>query len=150
ASIVLDTIVVPGQTNSRNCRPKSGTVQVCNNTYGNNGWLGIAQIWVSGSHITQGTVKLNDTYFNTPDYNTTAWRQLVACQEIGHTFGLDHQDENFSNPNLGTCMDYTNDPDGTIYGQLDNTHPNQHDYDELVTIYSHKDSTSTVSPSPAA
>ncbi len=34
------------------------------------------------------------------------------CQEIGHDFGLDHQDENFNNPNLGTCMDYTNDPLG--------------------------------------
>lgn len=30
----------------------------------NNGWLGIASISVNGSHITQGTVKLNDTYFN--------------------------------------------------------------------------------------
>jgi hypothetical protein len=39
------------------------------------------------------------------------------CQEVGHTFGLDHQDENFNNTNLGTCMDYTNDPST-------NQHPN--------------------------
>jgi hypothetical protein len=57
------------------------------------------------------------------------------CQEVGHGFGLDHQDENFNNPNLGTCMDYTNDPDGP----LSNEHPNAHDYDQLVTIYSHLD-----------
>jgi hypothetical protein len=125
-------------------------VEVCSNSYGNTGWLGVAQIWVSGLHIVQGTVKVNDTYFNTATYNTPAWRNLVMCQEVGHTFGLDHQDENFSNTNLGTCMDYTNDPDGTISGQLSNEHPNQHDYDELQTIYAHLDSTTTVSSSKAA
>ena len=136
-STVLDMAIVAGGSSKRNCRPTSGRVEVCNDTYGNNGWLGIAQVWVSGSHITQGTVKLNDTYFNTPTYNTTAWRNLVSCQEVGHTLGLDHQDENFNNANLGTCMDYTNNP-GT------NQHPNKHDYDELVTIYSHLDNTTTV------
>jgi hypothetical protein len=40
-------------------------------------------------------------------------------------------------------MDYTNDPDGSRFGQLSNEHPNKHDYDELVTIYSHLDSFST-------
>ncbi len=65
--------------------------------------------------------------------------ELVACQEIGHTFGLDHQDEIFNNPNLGTCMDYTNDPSGTLFGQLSNEHPNTHDFDELVAIYAHLD-----------
>ena len=139
ASSVLDTTVVPGQSSTRRCKPTAGRDEICNNTYGNNGWLGVAQIWLASGtlHITQGTVKVNDTYFNTPTYNTTAWRNLVMCQEVGHTFGLDHQDENFNNPNLGTCMDYTNDPST-------NQHPNQHDYDELVTIYSHLDSTTTV------
>jgi hypothetical protein len=134
---VLDTVVVAGQARSKQCRPQAGRVEVCNAAYGNNGWLGIAQIWASGSHITQGSVKMNDTYFNTPQYNTPAWRALVVCQEVGHTFGLDHQDETFNNRNLGTCMDYTNDPST-------NQHPNQHDYDELATIYAHVDSTTTV------
>jgi hypothetical protein len=113
-------------------------VEVCNGAYGNNGWLGVAQIWITGGvHITQGTVKLNDTYFNTSAYNTTAWRNLVSCQEVGHTFGLDHQDENFNNANLGTCMDYTSDP-------TSNQHPNTHDYEELSIIYGHLDSTTTL------
>jgi hypothetical protein len=34
-------------------------------------------------------------------------------------------------------MDYTNDP-------TTNQHPNQHDYDQLVSMYSHSDSSSTV------
>lgn len=149
-SSVLDTTIVTGGTNPKPCRPKSGRVEVCSSTYGGTGWLGVAQIWVSGLHIVQGTVKVNDTYFNTATYNKPAWRNLVMCQEVGHTLGLDHQDENFSNSNLGTCMDYTNDPDGTIYGQLDNEHPNQHDWDELGIIYAHLDSTTTVSSSKAA
>jgi hypothetical protein len=122
-------------------------VEVCNAAYGQNGWLGLAQIWISSrQHITAATTKVNDTYFSTPKYNTTAWRNLVMCQEVGHTFGLDHQDENFNNTNLGTCMDYTNDPST-------NQHPNQHDYDELVAIYSHLDKTTTIGASstlPAA
>jgi hypothetical protein len=142
-STVLDTPVVAGQSRGR-CKPTSGRVEVCNDTYGFNGWLGIAQIWLSGGHIVQGTTKMNDSYFNTSTYNSPAWRQLVICQEVGHTFGLDHQDENFDNPNLGTCMDYTNDPST-------NQHPNQHDYDELVTIYgSHLDSYNSWSGTPLA
>jgi len=142
-SSVLDTTVVAGGAKG-NCRPTSGRVEVCNKTYGFNGWLGVASIWISGTHITQGTVKLNDSYFNTSTYNTPAWRQFVACQEVGHTFGLDHQDVIFDNSNLGTCMDYTNDPDGTLSAQLSNLHPNQHDYEELGLIYSHLDSVTTV------
>jgi hypothetical protein len=115
---------------------------VCNRTYGNNGWLGLATIWtVSGTtHIAQATTKLNDTYFNSPPYNTSAWRALVACQEIGHDFGLDHQDENFNNANLGTCMDYTNNPSS-------NQHPNQGDYDQLECIYDPADRGRTLSTS---
>ncbi|HEY3305774.1 MAG TPA: hypothetical protein VGL70_19785 [Candidatus Binatia bacterium] len=146
-SSVLDTAIVAGAVSRvKKCQPTSGRVEVCSSTYGNNGWLGIAQIWISGLHITQGGVKLNDTYFNTAKYNTPAWRRLVMCQEIAHTSGLDHQDETFGNPNLGTCMDYTNDPDGTLANpdQVSNEYPNQHDYDELVDIYTHLDSATTV------
>jgi hypothetical protein len=141
-STVLDTTIVAGGARSKRCAATTGRVEVCNSTYGNNGWLGIASIWLNGSHITAGTTKLNDTYFNTATYNTTAWRNLVSCQEVGHTFGLDHQDENFDNPNLGTCMDYTRDPST-------NQHPNSHDYEELGIIYQHLDSFSTVDQSAA-
>ena len=136
-SSVLDTVIVPGGTSPKSCRPTAGRDEICNAAYGSTGWLGVAQIWISGGHITQATVKNNDTYFNSPPYNTTAWRNLVSCQEVGHTLGLDHQDTNFSNANLGSCMDYTNDPST-------NQHPNQHDYEELELIYAHLDSVTTV------
>ncbi len=136
-STVLDTTVVTGLTSPRTCKPTLGRVEVCNSKYGNNGWLGIAQIWITGGdHITQATTKLNDTYFSKPPYNTTAWRNLVTCQEIGHNFGLDHQDEEFSNTSLNTCMDYTNNP-------ASNQHPNAHDYAQLETMYAHLDEADT-------
>ncbi len=139
-SSVLDTTIVAGGKNPRTCRPTNGRVEVCNYKYGANGWLGLAQIWVSGSHIYQGVTKVNDTYFTTAKYNTPAWKNLVMCQEIGHEFGLDHQDVNFSNSNLGTCMDYTSNP----AGPPSNEHPNAHDYEQLEAIYAHLDSTTTV------
>ena len=75
-SSVLDTTIVLGQGRT-NCRATKGRVEVCNKSYGNNGWLGVAQIWVNKtSHITQGTVKVNDTYFNTATYNTPCLEKL--------------------------------------------------------------------------
>jgi hypothetical protein len=140
ASDVLILNLGSGNGSGSTCSPTSGRIEVCNGAYGNTGWLGIAQIWTtSGSHITQATTKVNDTYFASPPYNTSSWKQLVMCQEVGHDFGLDHQDTNFNNTNLGTCMDYTNIPDGPP----SNLHPNTHDYDELDIIYSHLDGSSS-------
>ncbi|PKB24901.1 hypothetical protein B0I00_0080 [Novosphingobium kunmingense] len=129
--------------NRKRCSAISGQILVCNEAYGPRGWLGIASITTdSRGHIKSGTTKLNDTYFASGTYNTPAWRALVACQEIGHDFGLAHQDENFGNPNLGTCMDYTSNPST-------NQHPNQHDYDQLAAIYNHFDTYSTSSAAVA-
>ena len=142
---MLKTSINPNGTNTKRCNPTSGRVEVCNATYGKNGWLGLASVWVSGGHIVQGTAKMNDSYFNTSRYNTPAWRQFVMCQEVGHTFGLGHQDEDFDNANLDTCMDYTNNPES-------NQHPDQHDYDQLKTpeMYGHTDESNTFSSTSAA
>ncbi|MGE5691269.1 MAG: hypothetical protein ACM33B_12010 [Pseudomonadota bacterium] len=118
----------------KRCPMVSGMIRSCNASYGYNGWLGLATINVTGgTHITQASTKMNDSYLSSPSYSETN-RQHVMCQETGHDFGLDHQDE--SGADLNTCMDYSS--------ALDNPTPNQHDYDELVTIYSHLDSTTTV------
>jgi len=135
-SSVLDTTIVAGQ-GGRNCKAQTGRVDVCNRAYGYNGWLGLAQIWLSGSHITKGTTKMNDSYFNLSQYNSPDERLHVMCQEVGHTFGLDHQDE--SGLSLGTCMDYSSSPNSTL--------PNAHDYDQLALIYAHLDSTTAVASS---
>jgi hypothetical protein len=144
-STVLDTQVVAGQARGR-CKATSGRVEVCNGTYGSNGWLGLASISISGgTHITQGAVKVNDTYFSQARYNNTSEKLHVMCQEVGHTFGLDHQDE--SGASLNTCMDYYFN---TSNSDTKSTHPNQHDYDELATIYSHLDSTTTIGAAGAS
>lgn len=108
-------------------------IHVCNDAYGDVGWLGIASISIGvGRHIVAGSTKLNDTYFDGyPFYNTDVWRQLVTCQEIGHDFGLGHQNENFSTNLTDSCMEYTNTPTA-----IDKT-PDFHDYEMLGEIYAH-------------
>jgi hypothetical protein len=137
----------------RKCNPISGQILVCNYAYGKRGWLGIASIWTDGTvHIVQATTKLNDSYYGSGSaYNTPGFRALVACQEIGHDFGLAHQDENFTNSNLGSCMDYTNNPDGGgSNGTKGNRKPNYHDYEELALIYNHGDTYTTATLGAAA
>jgi len=139
-SRVLDSPVVAGAAgNPKRCRANDGRIEVCNATYGANGWLGLAQIWTTGGHIVKALAKMNDTYFNSTKYDYTAERH-VMCQEVGHGYGLGHQDE--SGADLNTCMDYSN--------ALDNPSPNAHDYEQLETIYAHTDSSSTVSSVAAA
>jgi hypothetical protein len=141
-STVLNLLNEQGDESSRarkRCVMISGKVHSCNASYGFNGWLGLASINISGSHITQGSAKMNDSYFGSGSYSSTN-RRHVMCQEIGHTFGLDHQDE--SGADLNTCMDYSN--------ALDNPSPNSHDYQQLQTIYSHLDSSTTVASLVAA
>jgi len=137
-STVLDTSVVAGSTTGSTCAAKQGTVQVCSSNYGANGWLGLAQIWITrGSHIAQGLAKMNDHYW-TPEanyaYANEAEQQHVMCQEIGHTFGLGHTSEDGSSQN--TCMDYYHN---TSDSDLTSTTPNAHDYDQLRSIYKHLD-----------
>ncbi|MDQ3024735.1 MAG: hypothetical protein M3R04_10225 [bacterium] len=137
----LITAIVPGQSRKR-CSMVIGTTQVCNGTYGNNGWLGLASINITGgTHITQGSAKLNDTYFNTATYNNPNERLHVMCQEVAHTFGLDHQSEDGSS--LDTCMDYFSNTGANATSTL-STKPNAHDFDQLNIIYQHLDSTTTV------
>lgn len=143
ASSVIDLAQVAGGTNPTSCTGTSGRIEACNGSYGTTGWLGIAQIWVSGSHITQAITKVNDTYFDTSTYNKPEWRRLVMCQELAHDFGLDHQDENFNNTNLGSCMDYTSNP----LGPPSNEHPNAHDFAQLESIYAHLDGSGGGGPS---
>ena len=115
--------------NNSSCSMVTGTIQVCNDDYGANGWLGLATIALSSGAIVAGSTKLNDNYFNRDAYNNYTRRQLVTCQEIGHDFGLAHQNEDFSTDETTSCMEYTSNP-------ADNEHPDFHDYDQLLTMYS--------------
>jgi hypothetical protein len=139
-SQVLNTTIAPG-LGGRNCKAQTGRVEVCNGKYGNNGWLGLAQIWISTSHITAGLAKMNDTYFNTSKYNNPNEKLHVMCQEVAHAFGLDHQSTDGSSQN--SCMDYFSNTGANATSIL-STGPNEHDFYQLNTIYAHFDSTTTV------
>lgn len=134
-STKLDMTQVNGSTEDldrRQCRGITGQVHICNLAYGYNNWLGLAGISIDqDGHIFTGYVKLNDSYFGSSYYDTPLWRASVVCQELGHIIGLDHQDEDFNNVSLNTCMDYQDPPTAS---------PNQHDYEQLDIIYGHTDS----------
>lgn len=141
------TAVQAGQ-GKRNCSMVKGTTQVCNSKYGANGWLGLASInIVDGVHITQGSAKMNDTYFNKATYNNPNEKLHVICQEIAHTFGLDHQSEDGSSQN--SCMDYFSNTGANASSAL-STRPSVHDFEQLNNIYSHLDITTTVAAVAAA
>jgi len=139
-SAVITAIV--GGTSNKRCSMLAGTTQVCNGTYGNNGWLGLASINITGgTHITQGSAKMNDTYFNTATYNNPNEKLHVVCQEVAHTFGLDHQSTDGSSQN--SCMDYFSNTGANATSTL-STKPNTHDFQQLGSIYAHLDSTTTI------
>lgn len=101
----------------------SGTdLRLYYDSYGATGWLGLATIFPSNCIIGRATSKLNDNYLrNTSRYSQTAIDH-VACQEVGHTFGLGHNKKD-----ANTCM---NDKILTAGNQI-----NQHDIDLLASIY---------------
>ena len=143
--IIETTVVADGTTSDpKKCTPTMGRVEVCNARYGQNGWLGVAQISIDSSgHIVRGTAKMNDTYFNMTKYNNIEWRSHVMCQEVGHTFALGHQDT--SGKDFHTCMDYASSPAG------DHRVPNAHAYQQLGEIYSnHMDNNTTTKPTASA
>ena len=114
----------------KRCQMVSGQMRVCNASYGQNGWLGVATINIDpNGHITRGTVKINDSYgwyfAATPGLDNH-----VMCQEIGHIYGLGHTSEDGSSQ--GTCMDYST--------STNSQWPNTHDYNQLGLIYGHLDS----------
>lgn len=141
-STKLDLNVVPyanAQKDRKRCAAVTGKIRVCNASYGNNGWLGLASINLdSNGHISKGTAKMNDSYSSywASDANEAPH---VMCQEVGHTFGLGHTSEDGSSQ--GTCMDYSTSPNSTS--------PNNHDFDQLSTIYGHTDSYNSYSTSTA-
>ncbi len=141
APVILDLVVTTSNVAPSTCKPVYGRATACSYGYGKTGWLGLGQIWTSGKHIVQATAKVNNTYFSLARYNTPSWRRYVMCQELGHVLGLSHQDENQTNLNLGSCMDYTSDPTGTLgtNGTLGNLKPNTHDYKQINLAHGHLD-----------
>lgn len=96
-------------------------VNAYNGFYGANGWLGLASILnYSGCTVFRGQAQLNQSYLDNGSYTATN-KKHVACQEVGHLFGLQH--------NRGSSTTCMND---TI---LTAPQPNSHDQSMINSIY---------------
>jgi len=134
------TAVVSGQ--NPGCPLYLGQISVCDGNYGPTGWAGIAQVFYNSAKHTQYARAVQNNYYMVGSSATVvAFRQLVICQEIGHTFGLGHINVTYNTPNAGSCMDYTNDPDGGPGGvspsDPNNMHPFAHDYAMINSRHNH-------------
>ncbi|HUP61357.1 MAG TPA: hypothetical protein VNA69_13150 [Thermoanaerobaculia bacterium] len=90
-------------------------------SYGSTGWLGIAEIQrYSGCTVYQGRSRLNRSYLDNGSYTRTN-KKHVACQEVGHLFGLQHNRSSST-----TCMNDT---------ILSAPYPNSHDQSMINSIY---------------
>lgn len=112
--VSLTQVTSSGRTDHLNCY---------NGNYGFNGWLGIAEIRrYTGCTIKEGRCRLNTSYLENAAYGyTTTNKKHVACQEIGHLFGLGHNQGSNT-----TCM---NDL------ILSAPQPDTHDRDLVNSIY---------------
>jgi len=63
------------------------------------------------SEMESVVIAINDNMFQGPD-DSYAYRQMVMCQEIGHALGLPERNEEHTDVNLGSCIDYSNSPQG--------------------------------------
>jgi hypothetical protein len=99
----------------------SDHINAYNGFYGQNGWLGLASIIsYSGCTVFHGRAQVNQSYLDNGSYSRTN-KKHVACQEVAHLFGLNH---NRSATN--TCMNDT---------ILTAPFPNTHDRDLINSIY---------------
>jgi len=109
------------------CQPITGQMKVCNAAYGLTAWTGLNEVYFegNGAYIVSSVAKMNESYLRR---SSSEEKQFVMCHEIGHGFGLPHRDENTTNLDLGTCLDYTARP-------VNNMQPDETDFSHLIDIY---------------
>lgn len=130
-STVLDlALQVSPNPKDLGCVGEKGFVTLCESYNENSGWLGLTQNMIDmEGHITMSVVMMNAYYFQMIQFNNNVSRHHVACHEIGHALGLQHQGE--GGISTASCMDTSLSPSSTV--------PNMQDYVSLFNIYNHVD-----------
>jgi len=137
------------------CQTVNGKLKICNGDYGDTQWRGLNEVMMNPrlGLIVASTAKLNEFYLN---YENDAQKLYTCCHELGHGFGLPHWDENFFNKDLGNCMDYTQNPEGSskpdqsnflylaqLYGGLDVSTNIELTADDAVMAFGEKEETNS-------
>jgi len=107
------TLTVKKGSFDKGCERSEGVMTVCNDNFGETGWVGINENEVEqgSNRIISSVAKMNEYYLRNANFYH---RRFTMCHEIGHGFGLPHTDENPYNKNQGNCMDYTDDPEENL------------------------------------
>ncbi len=107
-----------------------------------NGWLGLAQVWVSNitGIVNRALVKMNEGYAAMQNPVTATH---VGCMEVLHTVGLAHQNGNrIRDSCMNDCSESSNW--GECMRDLAGQTPNPHDQEQLAIIYKTKPKPPTV------
>jgi hypothetical protein len=93
-----------GFSDRSRCSGVNGTIQICSASFGQNDWLAMARVVISGDRIAYGIAKLNDSYFDASPYINQDWRRWTMCRILGHLYGAPARDDNLNVQAVSSCM----------------------------------------------
>ncbi|KAL7448418.1 hypothetical protein ACHAWC_000608, partial [Mediolabrus comicus] len=87
------TLTVEKGSADKGCTREQGVMVVCNDNFGETGWVGINEneVETGSNRIISSLAKMNEYYLRNANFYH---RRFTMCHEIGHGFGLPHTDEN--------------------------------------------------------
>lgn len=103
------------------CNSPLREFRIRNQNYGRTGWAGFAVSTFPGRHFATMVVGFNDY---SGSRHSALYRRGAACHELGHSLGLAHRTRS-------SCL--------ATPVSSDRPDPDQHDYDQLRSIYRHQD-----------